>query len=253
MEAKISSKQIDSLQDSPSTKMYDLLASSYREVSKSRQTWIASINNFIAEKLRPGNAILDVGAGDGVRARNIADAVGIKDITLIEPSVEMSKLATNVKNSQVFSIAAENMSDIELPQKYDAVLCLWNVLGHVPSFEKRVLALKNMKAVLQEGGHIFLDVNNRYNIRAYDDIAIKNIETDQENPEGKTGENGDVNYEMVVGDKNIPASGHVFTQEEISLIAKEAGVTITDFFYFDYDTGELVDNQFEGQILAVIR
>jgi 2-polyprenyl-3-methyl-5-hydroxy-6-metoxy-1,4-benzoquinol methylase len=50
---------------------------------------------------------------------------------------------------------------------FDAILCLWNVLGHIESNQKRLTALKNMKGLLSPKGTIFIDVNNRYNANSY--------------------------------------------------------------------------------------
>ena len=46
-----------------------------RLISKERLTYINSIDNIIFERIKDSNysSILDVGAGDGVRVKNIAD------------------------------------------------------------------------------------------------------------------------------------------------------------------------------------
>lgn len=233
--------------------MYDLLAPGFREISERRKDWIESVNAFIADRLSPSDQILDIGAGDGIRTRNIADAVGIREIFLVEPSVEMCKLARNVPNSKLYTVSAENLSEIEAKGPYEAILCLWNVLGHIPTFENRVVAVQNMIELLHDDGVIFLDVNNRYNKKAYGDKATDNISLDTRNPEGLTGENGDVVYEISYGGKTIPALGHVFTVKELELIVQTTGAQVDTVVYFDYDTGKLVDSQFEGQILMVLR
>lgn len=233
--------------------MYDQVAPGFRGISERRKDWIESINTFISDRLSLNDKLLDVGAGDGIRARNIADAVGIGNIVLVEPSVEMSKLARNVPDSRLINTSAENLSEIEDLGQYDAILCLWNVLGHIPTFESRVVAVRNMIELLHDNGAIYIDVNNRYNVQAYGDKAIENIAADIRNPDGVTGENGDVGYDISYDGKTIPASGHVFTSEELEIIVHTAGAQVDTVAYFDYDTGKLVDSQLEGQIFMVLR
>ncbi|MBU0974587.1 class I SAM-dependent methyltransferase [Patescibacteria group bacterium] len=233
--------------------MYDRLAHSFREISLNRKPWIDAINSYIIKHLKPSDKLIDIGAGDGARARNIADTVGINEIELVEPSAEMSKLSNTIPHSKTYTVSAESLLGVKNRSFYDAVLCLWNVLGHIPSFETRVKAIKNMVKLVKDDGTIFLDVNNRYNIQAYGDIAKNNIKNDKNHPEGLTGKNGDVRYEMNIGGETIPASGHVFTKEELELIVREAGATIDKTIFFDYDTGEIVNSELEGQILLLIK
>ena len=233
--------------------MYDLLAPGFREISERRKDWIESINKYISDRLNPTDQLLDVGAGDGIRARTIADAAGIREIVLVEPSVEMSKLARSVPNSEIFIKSAENLSEIRDYKSFDAILCLWNVLGHIPTFERRIIAALNMAELLNDNGVIYIDVNNRYNLKAYGSKAIENINIDISNPDGLTGVNGDVVYEISYGNQSIPASGHVFTLKELELIVHAAGTQVDTVAYFDYDTGMSVNNQFEGQILMTLR
>jgi len=232
--------------------MYDKLAPYYRDISDKRKAWITSINSYIINRLKQNDRLLDVGTGDGVRTRNIADAVGIKNISLVDPSAAMYKLAKNTQNSTVYNISAESLLKIRDQGTYDAILCLWNVLGHVPTFERRVLSVQNMIKLLNTGGLLFIDVNNRYNSRAYGDKVKSNMLLDKNDPKGYTGKNGDVTYEIRIGDEVIPASGHVFTEKELKIIATEAGANIIEVTYFDYDTGEQVNTQFEGQILIIL-
>ena len=64
-------------------------------------------------------------------------------------------------------VAAE---DLPANERFDVITCLWNVLGSVVDSDRRLRALKKMGSLLTEHGRLFVDVNNRYNARAWDDI-----------------------------------------------------------------------------------
>src|SRR5882762_1286081 len=140
---------------------YDFVAPGYRELSERRRAYLDAVDAEILRLVPKGGAsLIDVGAGDGRRALQIAKQAGITRVVLVEPSEGMKKLiplGVEVWNERVEALR-------ETSQRFDLVLCLWNVLGHVASREWRVEALRNLTRVRSAGGLIFLDVMNRYNV-----------------------------------------------------------------------------------------
>ena len=65
-----------------------------------------------------------------------------------------------------WAISSDRMKMV-VPETFDVITCLWNVLGHVREFENRVRAMRAMKKLLSPEGRCFIDVNHRYNARAY--------------------------------------------------------------------------------------
>src|ERR1700747_3407385 len=61
----------------------------------------------------------------------------------------------------------ENVSPNVTSQQFDIITCLWNVLGHVPTPEKRLRALRAVARLLAPHSRFFLDVNHRYNLSCY--------------------------------------------------------------------------------------
>src|SRR5882724_5920225 len=140
---------------------YDLVAPGYAELSGRRRAYLDSVDMEISRRVPSGAAsLIDVGAGDGRRALHIAGRAGISRVVLMEPSEGMRRLIP--AGIEVWNERMETLPDTGL--KFDVVLCLWNVLGHVPSRESRVAALRNLGRVCSAGGSIFLDVLNRYNV-----------------------------------------------------------------------------------------
>lgn len=179
-------------------------------------------------------SLLDVGTGDGVRARRIAAAAAIRDLTLLEPSPAMRNLWSG--QAKGWAIRAE-----ELSQKdgvFDVVTCLWNVLGHIFPAENRVEVLRQFARLLSRSGVAFVDVNHRYNIRHYG--ILPNVR------------NGDVLVRWRVGDEECVTKGHVFTHGEIRRLMKQAGLSIRRVISVDYESGEIRRCKFNGNLLYIL-
>ena len=227
------------------TTMYDQLAPQYRKYSECKIHYLNAIDNLVLKHIPVGaKSILDVGAGDGVRAVKIAKASNISKIVLAEPSPTMIALCQNQSVSDTWQVTAE-----ELPQtneRFDVILCLWNVLGHIESNERRINALKNMAKLLSKDGKIYIDVNNRYNANSYGFIhTIRRFLYDSIFPSEK---NGDVSFEWEVNGSKIPAMGHFFTPFEIANIIRQAGLKNVRRYIVDYETGLTKKHVFSGQL-----
>ena len=63
--------------------MYDALASQYRQYSMAKAAYIEAVDRLVVQHIPPrAESLLDVGAGDGVRAVRIAQARGISTVVL---------------------------------------------------------------------------------------------------------------------------------------------------------------------------
>src|SRR5882757_3979090 len=116
---------------------YDFVAPGYAELSERRRAYLDAVDAEILRLVPKGAAsLIDVGAGDGRRALQIAKQAGIPQVVLVEPSEGMRQLIP--AGVEVWDERMEALP--EMGREFDVVLCLWNVLGHVPSRELRVAA-----------------------------------------------------------------------------------------------------------------
>ena len=159
----------------PSEIFYTLFAKHYRAYASQRQVFLDVVDDFIKSESLPHKSIIDIGSGDGKRAKCIADIMMAKNLTLVDNSQGMISLANKVNGADILLADISN-SEFKSAKKYDIVLCLWNVLGHIPSASRRLTAMINLKNLVSNGGFIFLDINNRYNISQYGfGEVVKNI------------------------------------------------------------------------------
>ena len=230
---------------------YDRLAPAYAIFSKKRDSYLRGIEREIVPRIRRNSqSLLDIGAGDGLRAARIAESAGIARVVLVEPSAAMAGLAKNT--ADVHQMRAEDLKADAFPGRFDVITCLWNVLGHVPGRESRGQTLKTMAKLLSPRGRLFIDVNHRYNARAYgwiatsgrwvQDALTRNVNT------------GDVTAVWDVGKgRSISTYGHVFRHREIVELAEAAGMEIEERVVIDYDDGSIRRLPWHGNLLFILR
>lgn len=226
--------------------MYDLLAPDYRHISEMRAAYLHAVDRTILARMVVGaRSLLDVGAGDGVRAMRLARAAGIATVVLVEPSAAMAELCRASQATEILQVKAEAMT--ASAQSFDVITCLWNVLGHINTPALRRDALRRMRDRLAPRGRIFIDVNNRYNAPAYGWLkSLGRAAYDLFNP---ADENGDVEFVWRIAGRLIPGRGHVFTPREINRLIADAGLRIERRYVIDYQTGRQSRVCFAGQLL----
>ncbi|MBI2009268.1 class I SAM-dependent methyltransferase [Candidatus Saccharibacteria bacterium] len=232
---------------------YDQIAPFYSQELAARAEYVGSINRLVIEALsRSGSSkIIDIGCGNGERARTIADNLDGVEITGIDTSAEMAKQASlydiNVIN---IDIAQElTQDDVDSVGGNDAALCLWNVLGHIKE-AKRQVALMNMKRLLDPNGQLMIDVNNRHNRAAYGlRPALRN--TLKDFVSRNDNRHGDFPISRNVGEKTIATETHIFSWRELLLLLEKSGFNVLETYSVNYETGEIEWLKSAGQIFII--
>ena len=228
---------------------YDLLAPFYRKHSDKRKNYLNSIDNLIINNI-PENAnnILDVGAGDGNRAMKIGNLSNISNIVLCEPDPSMVELCKKHKVLDIWNNDAENLFNNDM--KFDVILCLWNVIGHINTNDKRIIALNNMGNLLTDNGLLFIDFSNRYNASYYGylNTIIRYIFDFIHRSES----NGDACFFLKYDENRIKINTHFFTLKEINNLINNSELSIKNFFIVDYKSGKLVKKITSGNLFYIL-
>lgn len=232
---------------------YSKLAPHYRALSERKKAYIEAVNRLIFSYL-PGavDSVLDVGSADGVRGLALAHKMAAKQIVLCEPCAEMAALCRRnaAGASHIRVLECDGLALHALEEKYDVVLCLWNVLGHVPNNVARAEMLKVLGRRLKPGGRLFLDVNNRHNAVAYGAFPVlgRRILDALFFDERR----GDAEYMMQIGEELIPSHGHLFTPQEMARLFASAGLTVCQRKTVNYLSGTISNNAHQGQLFYVL-
>ena len=227
---------------------YDQIAPVFAQLAAERKAYLDAVDALVISEIPPGSrSLLDVGAGDGARTCRIAQAAGLNEVTLLEPSAEMRRnWPAGVKG---LAMRAEGLN--AAPGEFDVITCLWNVLGHVSPAANRTEALRQFARLVSARGKVFVDVNHRYNAAHYGALpTLGRFIYDKISP---CDENGDVAVAWDVSGVKAETTGHVFTHREFRRMAKAAGLTIENRYVIDYSSGEKRRRSFQGNLLYVLR
>jgi SAM-dependent methyltransferase len=223
---------------------YDRIAPVFARIAEERRSYLDGIDRLVIADIPAGRrSMLDVGAGDGVRARRIAQARNIGELVLVEPSVAMQSPVAEFR-----SMRAEELCQITA--EFDVITCLWNVLGHIFPAAGRLEVLRQFARLLSPKGRIFIDLQHRYNARHYGAIptALRFLRDRLQWSET----NGDVEVAWDVDGVRCTTQGHVFTDREFRRLAEGAGLKIEKRFVVDYATGKCRRWSIGGHLLYVL-
>jgi ubiquinone/menaquinone biosynthesis C-methylase UbiE len=226
---------------------YDRIAPDFARLSHRRRAYLDRVDQIVVSEIPHGSrSLLDIGAGDGSRALHVAEAAGLKELILLEPSAGMRSQWPS--GTCGWAIRAEELCGRDTG--FDVITCLWNVLGHIFPAGNRVEVLRHCARLLSPGGLMFIDVSHRYNARHYGVLpTLLRILRDEMRPNE---ENGDVVASWDVNGARYATSGHVFTDAEFRRVAASAGLAVRKSFAVDYATGELRRSKFGGHLLYIL-
>lgn len=230
-----------------SSMFYTEFAKAFESYALLRKSYTEGVDRFVVDEIGAANTIVDIGSGNGKRATRLAKELGARSLTLVDNSDGM---LDQIRVSKGISVIKADISDSEYQpnEKYDLVLCLWNVLGHIPS-NKRKTALGNLASLLNPSGMIILDVNNRYNISQYGFVAVvRNIFRDIFS---RKTTNGD--FELCLGTNSesadIKTTVHLFSPAEMNRLIRSAGLQIDKRVIISYENGTRQKNVLGGQLV----
>ncbi len=225
--------------------VYDRIAPSFAQLATERRAYLDAIDQLVVSHLpHAARTLLDVGAGDGRRARIIAAAApGLTTVVLAEPAAGMRRAGGSA--AAYIDLRAEQLHKLE--GELDVILCLWNVLGHIFPQAARAEVMCQFQRLLSPRGRLFIDVNHRYNAARYglSRTAIRWL-YDRIRP---SEENGDV----VATLSSASVRGHVFTHREVLAMAGPAGLALENRFVVDYETGAIRPRAWQGNLLYVMK
>src|SRR5579872_18567 len=137
---------------------YDRIAPVFAHLAEERRNYLGAVERLVAAAIPAGSSsLLDVGAGDGSRSKRIAQSRGILKLVLLEPAVAMQ--CAGRPDGEVWTMRAEDLHRVET--RFDVILCLWNVLGHIFPAASRREVLRHFARLLSADGKAFIDVNHR--------------------------------------------------------------------------------------------
>lgn len=220
---------------------YQEIANHYSETRK-KKLWPAIID--LADKIKDGDKILDVGCGSG----KLLDALIEKNIkyigvdpceSLLEHARNRYKGENNLKLDNIKFLNNDIMSLGDIPEtEFDFVFSI-AVLQHIPSKDLQIKALKQLKNKIKTDGRVILSVWNmwskswekkKFKKKIWKFFFLRLI--------GKNKMDfGDIifDWKNSEGNKVSRRYYHAFRKKELKKITKKAGFKIEKIFKDKYN------------------
>jgi SAM-dependent methyltransferase len=118
---------------------------------------------FITEvcQLSVGDSVLDLGCGTGRHTRELAK-VGLRatGVDYLEEHIEAARKPTLAESPNEVSFVCDDCRLIDLGTQFDAVVCLYDVIGSYCDNTDNLMILINIERHLKPGGFALLSVMN---------------------------------------------------------------------------------------------
>ena len=134
---------------SASAEFYDLIYSTFKDYSAEA----AQIESLLRRLEPQCQTVLDVACGTGEHARLLAAKGFVVDGIDLDPA--FVRIAQHKHPAGRFFVA--DMSDFQISNRYDAVLCLFSSIGYLQSLDRVSRAFKTFRDHLTTGGVIIIE------------------------------------------------------------------------------------------------
>jgi len=133
-----------------SAELYDLIYSSFKDY----RAEAAQIAALLRSLHRDCHTLLDVGCGTGEHARLLASLHGFS-VDGLDVSPDFLRIARAKHPAGRFFEA--DMSNFQLPDRYDAILCLFSSIGYLTTLDRVTQALRCFRKHLEPDGVVVVE------------------------------------------------------------------------------------------------
>ena len=133
-----------------SAELYDLIYSSFKDY----RAEAAQIAALLRSLHRDCHTLLDVGCGTGEHARLLASLHGFS-VDGLDVSPDFLRIARAKHPAGRFFEA--DMSNFQLPDRYDAILCLFSSIGYLKTLDRITQGLRCFRKHLEPDGVVMVE------------------------------------------------------------------------------------------------
>ena len=133
---------------------YADFAKFYDQIMGDRSALIERVRDYVRRYLPDAGSLLELGCGTGAVLAGLADGM---QVTGVDLSPEM--LAAAAANLTGARLVQADISEFSLGARFDVVICVFDTLNHLPTFDAWLAMFGQVDAHLAEGGLFIFDVN----------------------------------------------------------------------------------------------
>lgn len=140
---------------------YAKFAAFYDEIMGDRSSDIGLIRDYIVRFMPTAASVLELGSGTGALLAGLAQDM---TVTGVDQSPEMLSIAA--KKVPEATLVPGDITKFSLGTRFDVVICMFDTLNHVASFDGWLEVFERVHEHLVEGGLFIFDVNTIGRLRA---------------------------------------------------------------------------------------
>lgn len=198
-------------------KYYDLL---YQKKDYKKEV------DFLLNFIKKNDQVLDIGCGTGMHASLL------EENNMYVDGLDLNKNMLDIAKKRLHgNCYNQNVLDMKLDKRYDAVISMFAVLNHLKSIDELYKSFLNIKKVLKSKGYLLIDLHNPQNsgkkIDEYGNVTrIMEWHFDKENKMEKS------NITFIVNGLEYKDSHtfRIFSIGEVKDVAIRAGFNIIGIF-----------------------
>jgi len=143
--------------------IYTGFAPFYDRIMGDRTEEVDRVRSYVSRHLPGARSLLELGCGTGALLAGLA---GDLEVTGIDQSPQMLAIARTAVPAA--GLVRDDMTSFLLPTRFDVIICMFDTLNHVPSFDGWLSMFSCVHEHLAEGGLFIFDVNTAGRLRRLD-------------------------------------------------------------------------------------
>jgi len=141
---------------------YDAFGSWYDVVVGERPDLADFIDTLIRRANPKAETLLELGCGSGSLLKRFAHGYRVTGVDLSPKMIELARRRVPKAHVMVGDI-----TELALPSRFDAIVCAFDTMNHLPKFSQWKAVLAVARAHLNPGGIFIFDVNTAFKLERY--------------------------------------------------------------------------------------
>lgn len=133
---------------------YTDFAKFYDQIMGDRSALIERVRGYVRRYLPDAGSLLELGCGTGAVLAGLADGLQVTGIDLSQEMLAATKTHLTGAN-----LLQADITEFSLGTTFDVVICVFDTLNHLPTFDAWLAMFRQVDAHLAEGGLFVFDVN----------------------------------------------------------------------------------------------
>ena len=145
---------------------YEKFARFYDAVNGEPRERILQLLDFVARYRPQAESVLELGCGTGAILAGFGSGLALTGIDLSDEMLEYAR-----RRCPTARFIQGNITSFSLGERFDVVVCVFDTLNHVTTFEDWLSTFERVREHLNEGGLFIFDVNTLGRLRQLSEVA----------------------------------------------------------------------------------